>query len=327
MKIIRIYVVIVITSTLLACVQTTPMPGYARPGDTIILGMGGVHRNANSELLIDKSDVTVTLTDVNGVRHDLLVELLFRSYPDHSSLLSYSAAYNRLGTAWDVEPFDGGWFVVASLVDADKVPLTTITAGPATAEVTSSKFVNTLANNEGDISNMPLDVLGGTSAYNENYVEQLKYYAPQANKSIQPQGLSTSDIVGAANYRLNFSNVDSARIESGLLDGTVDIYVVPASHNPFVQMNSKVVNNGDGTGYVDIYVLNPYGFYAIKEGGRKTSLHSDLAVQISLMQPGCATYTCTPAWNGVVLDLDIAKTQYYDINGDIMPGITAEFRG
>ena len=62
------------------CVQFKPTPSYARAGDHIVLGLGGIERNSGGSTTIKRSDLTITLTDASSAQFDLEPRFIFKSY-------------------------------------------------------------------------------------------------------------------------------------------------------------------------------------------------------------------------------------------------------
>ena len=50
------------------CSSAVPTPNYARPGDVVTIGLGGVKCNAAGQRVF-KEDLTVTITDANGATY------------------------------------------------------------------------------------------------------------------------------------------------------------------------------------------------------------------------------------------------------------------
>ncbi len=311
-------------AALQACVQWTPTPDYARAGNTIVIGVGGVHRNASSAAYIPPSAVTVSLTDSLGSLHQLKVESLFRAYPGYGANSTAAAIHNG-GSGLDTEPYDGGWFVVASLVDSNDNPLSSIAVGPASVAVSSAQLTNTLATGafdipEGDLNDLGLEILEGTASYDSDYILSLQKFAPLPGLAlIRPNGLVGNEQIGAARYRFEFSGGNATAITAGIANGDYKLYAIPAHHNPFVQINSHLVDNGDGSGYLDIYVLNPYGFSATTDANFRGALHQDLSVQVAAMAEAC--HGCLQQW-GASFTLNPVVSEYYDIDGNPLAGVT-----
>ncbi len=313
---VRVFVGLALVVAMLAsCVHTTPTPRSAKTGESILISFGAIYRDSDPSIALTPQDISVVLTDALSVPHTLLVESIFRAYPDHLSSISSGAATNLQSPFFKEYPFDGGWFAVVSLTDASHIALN-IAPGAATIAVTVPGVQTQGSTYEGDLANLPLEVLDGIGTFDPDYVQQFSFYtAPSAPMRITPSGLGASDLVGAAKYVVNISNINTTVMSPLFASGDADIYVVPDTHNPYVQMNSHLVDNQDGAGTIEIYLLNPFGFEHNRQSNRRGANHQELKVRITLLGG-------ENSWSGnEVFSLD-PSSSYYDIDGNPIVGAT-----
>lgn len=297
------------------CVQVKPVPGYGRAGDYIILGLGGVHRNAGGETELKPEDLAITITDANTMTYDLEARYVFRSY------LDYNAAMNTWaldGTSAQVGltgilPFDGGWFAVVPLTQAGQydTPLVELATGPAQIAVSSPKLTNTADPREGKLDNIPFEVLPGVSQPDNEYITQFTAYAPYRQSFlVSPDDLSgVSDIAGAF---VVITYNDASYFRNGL-----EPLVVPAHNNPYAQLSYHIQDNGNGTGSIYVTLLNPAGFKASNTTTTNASLLGDLTLRLVYF----------PVDNDIgeakaVFSLDSAASYYIDSNGAVIGSLS-----
>ena len=65
------FIALLAGGVLAGCVQTKTTPGYARAGDHVVIGLGGLERNAQGEPILTASDLTITLTDFGSAQFSL----------------------------------------------------------------------------------------------------------------------------------------------------------------------------------------------------------------------------------------------------------------
>ncbi|MFT6050892.1 MAG: hypothetical protein ACJAZ0_000195 [Halioglobus sp.] len=295
------------------CTQIKPIPGYARAGDLVVLGLGGIHRNAGSNAVLRADDLTVTITDALANTYDVEPQFVFKSFPDYNAALTTTIVDNTDGLAGlDLTLFDGGWFVLVPLnvVGDPETPLP-LAVGMATVSITSPKLINTAATSEGDMLSLPLEIIPGTSTLDADYMRQFISYIPGINNFvIAPDDLTGVNSVGGAFYVIEY--YDDSIFQNGL-----EPMVVPSNHNPFVQLSYNVISNGNGTGKIQVTLLNPAGFTSQPNAAVNTSLLADLDVKLMYFS------TATSAVAKTKFSLDSASSYYIDINGDVIPSVDA----
>jgi hypothetical protein len=303
--------------SLWGCVQSKPVPGYARAGDIVVVGLGGIERNSASTPVLKRDDLTITITDANNDIYDLAASNIFKSYPDYKAFMN-KAAIDGGDQGLELVPFDGGWFAVVLLstfVDGTWVPLPLAT-GPATIAVSSPKLTSTLNVYEGDLNSLNLEILPGEATVDQQYLQQFSGYAPAAsNFVISPGDLGGIDNVAGAFFKIDYYD------DTYFMDG-IEPVVVPSGHNPFVQLAYNVVSNGNGTGSINVTLLNPAGFKSAATGDSNSSLLADLSVNFLYFAIGSEQGAAIAKTK---FHLDTTDSFYIDGNGAIIDGLSPTF--
>lgn len=305
-NLLKIALLVVAAASLIGCVQSKPTPGYARAGDHIVIGLGGLVRNAGGTPALKASDLTITLTDHNGQQFNLEPRFIFRSFPDYSAAINTFSfdGTNTLAGLVGMVPYDGGWFVVTPLTPPGQygTPLP-LAVGSATIAVTSAKLLNTHNNNEADLNAIPIEIIAGTSPQDTNFVKQFTgYVTTPTSFVVKPNDLTGIDNVGGAYIAINYS--DDSFFTNGLLP-----VIVPSAHNPYVQLNYHVVPNGDGSGTIYVALLNPAGFKLVATADPNSSYLSDLTIRMNYFSTG------TPAQAKTKFSVDTFKSYYIGLDG------------
>lgn len=301
-------------ASLWGCVQTRPVPGYARSGDMVVLGLGGIERNSDGVPVLRPADLTISITDADNDSYDLAATSVFKSYPDHMATMN-TRAIDGGDQGLGLVPFDGGWFAVVPLItpgDFSPLPLAT---GQATISITSPWLTNTAHPLEGDLTSIPVEILDGVTSVDSNYLLQfVGYTAGTSSFVIRPGDLSGVDEVAGAFFKIDY--YDDTYFKDG-----IEPVVVPSSHNPYVQLAYHVVSNGNGTGSINVTLLNPAGFKAAASGAANSSLPSDLSVNF--------LYFAGADWRAETartkFDLDTSGSYYIDGDGAIIVGLSPSF--
>lgn len=280
------------------CIQTAPIPGYARVGDQVAVGLGGVHHNAQSNYLLSASDINAQLTDSAGHVFRLAPATIFKAFPDYLSLMTYNSV-STLGAPDPTIPFDGGWFVTFTIADADNTGVP-IAIGPAKISVTSSKLTQTSSYGEGTYANQPIEIIAGTSTQG-NFSQQFVYYARGGtNLVIAPADMTqlTAATVGGVVLQIDYT-------DESKLGGAV---ILPFAHHPYIHVSQRIQSNGNGTGTITAFVMNPHGFVttANREVGQSSLEDLTIGLQwftnnsVSVVKPTVSINTT----NSYYIDLD-----------------------
>jgi len=311
---VKALVVALMLASLWGCVQTRPVPGYARAGDVIVLGLGGIERNSASEPTLRPSDLTITITDANDT-YPLAASNVFKSYPDYKAFMN-TAAIDGGDQGLGLVPFDGGWFVVVPLIEAGSTSPIPLVPGQATISIYSDKLINTAEPLEGDLTNIGIEILEGVTSVDTQYLAQfVGYAATQNNFVISPADLSgVTDIAGAF-FKIDYS-------DEGYFKDGIEPMVVPSGHNPFVQLAYNVVPNGDGTGSINVTLLNPAGFKPRTSSDTNSSLLADLSVSLAYFPPNGQEQAAVA---NTKFSLDTSGSYYIDGNGDVIGALTPTF--
>jgi hypothetical protein len=307
---------------LAGCVQMTPVPGYARSGDTLVLGLGGIQRNARGHQTMSPADLVITITDSAKATHTLTPQQPFKVFPDYGSQLNYQTiGGNSTMSPLPIQPFDGGWFVPVSLTrDGVTTPIAGLAPGRATISITSptGKLVNNPSTGnygvsqgflkEGNLIRIPVEIIAGTgdpaSDANKDYNNQLRAYGVSGVSSfnVAPGTLKGISTVGGVQLAIKYSAASTK--------GTNAPLVVPYSHNPSINLQQNVIENGDGTKTINILLTAPQGFAATPTS-LKPSLR-DLNLKVIYFggsSPG--------------VDFQIVSSKYIDTSGGVIPGLNA----
>ncbi|MCX2982949.1 hypothetical protein EYC98_18970 [Halieaceae bacterium IMCC14734] len=292
------------------CVQTKPVPSYARAGDIVIVGLGGVERNSNGAKVLNPSELDITITDSENSVFELDALQVFKSYPDPAAVVNAEAIK---GNALGLVPFDGGWFAAVLLTEVGSGTPLPLATGPATVNVSSTKLENTAFLGEGDLSSLPLEILPGQSNVDGQYLQQFASYAPTKNRFLLAPD-TPADFANIGGAFLSVEYYDDSYFNNG-----IEPIILPSSHNPYVQLSYNVVDNGNNTGVINIIILNPQGFVPANTGTNNSSSVNDLAVTLVYFALGSSAL---PAVAKTQFALDTSASYYIDTSGAIIEGLT-----
>lgn len=300
------------------CINTTVLPGYARSGDIVSIGLGGIKRNTDGTVLWAgpsandpaPANITATITDAAAVTYNLKVIGMFRAFPDHVSYYAVNSL-DRSGTQaiyGEMEPYDGQWWINLQLVDSSNVPLPLAT-GQATIAIQSAVLIDQQQTWEGQLENYQLTIVPGVRPYDETQNERYQYaaYKHRPVLMVKPSDTASVSEIGGLQLKINYKL-------SYLTAGTPLVpRLVPISHDPNINIVQRTVNNGDGTASLIAMVTNPNGFVALDGGnwaiGKSTLKDLNFAVFLE------ATNQALNNWNvnnNVVLD---TSASFY-VDGD-----------
>ncbi len=302
-----------VVASLAGCVQTKTTPGYARAGDHILIGLGGIVRNAGGTTDLKPGDLTITLTDAGSTAYTLEPRFIFKSYLDYGAYMnSFTLEGSGPGVGLNgMVPYDGSWVVVAPLTLPGQydMPLP-LAVGPASIAVSSTKLTNTADSLEGDLTDIPIEIIAGTSAQDTDFTRQfVGYENTTENFVIAPDDLTGITEVGGAYLVIDYN--DDTFFENG-----VEPLVVPVDHNPYVQLQYNVASNGNGTGSIYVTLSNPAGFKTLATADPNSSFLSDLTVRLVYFSTG------TPTQAKANFSLNTSASYYMDANGSEISGLT-----
>jgi hypothetical protein len=304
------FLLLLFLTMLAGCIQTQSIPSRAKTGETIILGLGGIHRNAMSNYDLTTNDLAATITDSIGNTYNLQVDVVFKVFQDHNSVLNMGTVTGIYdGLIFDV--YDGGWFAVVSLTTANPRTPLPLAPGSATIKIMASDLLNTkFVPYEGDLDAIPIEIISGQVAWDSDVLQQFTNYRSYDRAfSIVPDDLAGVTEVSGAYFVVDYS--DDALFSQNPI-------VVPVSHNPFVQLSYNVVANGNGTGSIYITLLNPAGFTTRSLRQDNASLLQDLGVRLQYFEVNGSNLDVVEA----SFTLDAGSSYYIDTNGDVIPSIS-----
>lgn len=303
---IKLLAVTLALGSTVGCIQTGPIPGYARVGDQIVVGLGGIHRNAQSNYGLHPSDLTATLTDIDGNDFDLTVVDVFKAYPDYLSDLTPQTSARA-----DFPVFDGGWFAVVDIDDENPGDGIDIALGLANIAIQSLLLTETANPFEGQHAAQPIEIIAGTSSQG-NFADQFQYYAPSPNHTL----ISPSDIAALAS-----ETVGGAFIQIDYTDDTLigTPMILPVGHHPFLQLTYNVQSNGDGTGSILVILMNPDGFVDIASRGDTQCSLQDLTIGFQVFDAAVFTQAMKDS-----ISINVANSYYIDIDGAKILGVAPQ---
>jgi hypothetical protein len=293
------------------CVQIASIPSYARAGDTIVLGLGGIGRNWHGE---KPKNLQVVITDATAHTYPLKLGVVFQAYPDYLSGANVMAFDGSDGIK--LEPYDGGWFISATLTDNIDNPLP-LALGAATLHISADNLSvavdeqGQLFPQEGNLSSIPLEILAGAPSTTNATAQFGAYDNRGSHFLIRPAGASSATF-GGAYYVINYQSDSSF--------GPLLPMVFPVSHNPFVKMDYKLQQNGNGSGTYYVHIYNPSGFTATTPRTPKQAAPKDLGVHLEYYDANGADTAKTN------FALDAVNSYFIDLNGNKIPGLAAEMR-
>lgn len=307
---------------LAGCVQMAPVPNYARSGDLLVVGLGGIQRNAGGNHVFLPSDLLVTITDSANATFTLNAQQVFKVFPDYGSQMNYQTIGGDSTMApLPIQAFDGGWFAAIPLTIGG-LPIPSLALGTATISITSptGKLLNNLSTGnfrnlpalkEGNLAGIPVEIIAGTTKPNApaatDYSNQFRAFTTTnvTALNIAPSSLTGITAVGGMQVAIKYP---AARYSP-----TVKPLVVPYNHNPAINLQQNIVDNGDGTRTLNVVLTAPQGF-AAKLTPLVPSLR-DLNLKLIYFGP---TGTATPA-----IDFQIISSKFIDGSGNVISGMAA----
>jgi hypothetical protein len=307
----RLQLLILAASLLLlsGCISQVPTPGFARTGDVINVGLGGIKRNAGGQL-ITTADLVVTITDSDAVVHVPRIKGVYRVYPDHTSMYAVGAQFRGNPPFGDLYPHDGAVWMTLLLVDpGSSLPLPLAT-GPAVLSVSSAKLTQTAKNEDGQYDSFSLEILPGTGQQSQMDNQNLAYQT-EGFLSLKPSA-APAVAVGGVQVEIVFDSSVTAA-------DPIELRVVPMHHDPNSSLIQSVTDNGDSTKTLRAMLTNPNGYVPVGAWSQGQSTLFDLELAIVSHGGGVAS-TATADLPTV---FTVTTNSYYcDLNGDVVPGIT-----
>jgi len=306
---------IVIASLCLAlltsgCITTVTTPSYARSGDLVQVGLGGIKRNSTGKSLI-AGDIAATITDSNSVVHNVQVAGLFRAYPDHTSWYARDSLDRQDTFFGNVEPYDGMWWATLELSDPVGNPLPLAT-GAAVISIASAELIETGWGSEGTLSSFPIEIIAGTTLPTNAEEQQYTAYRHRRSIVISPDDLTGVTEVGGFQVAITYNN---AAVDTG--GGAAVVYprVVPYSHDPNITLIQSTVDNGDGTQTLTAMATNPNGFVPNADVGGAWSVGKSTFADLQFAVIVTDTTDLAPGWESNYW-IELVDSYYIDLSGD-----------
>lgn len=302
------------------CVQMSSVPGYARAGDTLVLGLGGITRNVGGGQFLKPTDLQITITDSSNATFSLTPSQVFKAYPDYVSNMNYNSISNgyRLSPT-PLTPYDGGYFVMLSLVVGSSTTPLTLAEGAAKISIAApGKLTNTTstvllpngtatANREGDLTSIPVYILPGTATAGTtwNKTQFNAYQRITSTLVIKPQSLAGITSAGGAQLAITYPTANYS--------ATLPALVVPFNHNPNISVHQNSVVNGNGTTTLNVLLTASKGFTSAGANALQPSLDD---LNLSLVYFGKVA-------NAVPLTDFQVVSRYIDTSGNVIAGLQA----
>ena len=310
---------------LCSCASMQPLSNYARSGDTVMISLGGTESNVLVPVL-KKENLAVTITDALSNSYAVKVRNVFRVNGDPTSGYAFRSPTTTLIYDSYVDPHQGLWLAVLDLVDPVSEAPIPLATGNATLAVSSPEIQNWYDHSgfgwpwtNGNLSNIPIEILAGTGAPNPmNYLGPVSS-APMNSTGPNPQvevtasGSATTPI-GGGTFVFQFQNADFG----GLLTRPRAVVTVP---DPNVQIMSEVVDQGDGTSLLTVVILNPHGFKQDNNKGLDVVAGKSLrrSLRFSLVWSSQNAVVNDANWQN---SLQLVSGEYFDLDGVSLPVLT-----
>lgn len=315
----------VLTLCLAGCASMQPLSNYARSGDTVAISLGGTESNALIPVL-KKQNIAITITDAAGAVHPVKLRSIFRVYSDPTSAYQGRSPYSS--TQWTenwVQPNEGIWMAIIDLVDPNTGQAPVLAVGAAKLGVSSpdiQNWVDYSGHNwswtNGNLSNIPIEILAGTGSANPmNYQSQTSYapltaLEPDPQVEVRPSGTPNTTI-GGAFFVFKYVESDFAYARN-----IRAVTTVPDSN---VQVASSRISQGDGTALLKVMITNPLGFGTTNDKSNLTTGQSLLRnLRVTVAWDRSLTNITDSNWQN---SLQLQSARFVDIYGDPMPELTA----
>lgn len=303
------------------CASQQPLSNYARPGDTVMISLGGTDNYAIAPV-VRKENLSITITDALSASYPVKVRKLFRVYSDPTSGYDLRTRDYALSSDTVVRPHQGMWLAIIDLVDASGNPLP-LTVGAASLSVSSPDLVSTSYYSgwswtNGNLNNIPLEILAGTGSPNPlNYIAPVDYepttsLEPQPQVQVAANGTPNTS-VGGASYVFSYRHDDFGT-------GAELPYVVATTPDPYLQLGVNRTDQGDGTTLLRVNIINPKGF---------NTDDSRFGLIAGMSMLGSLKFSIV--WSNPAVDdsnwqnsLQLISSDYFDLNGDPIVGLAPQ---
>ena len=303
------------------CIGLQPVPRVARAGDVVSITLGGFKRNLEGQVLTP-ADLTVTLTDANSVVHTPAILGIYRAFPDHISEYAVNTQDRSDMNFGDLYPYDGAVWVSIALVDPSTAAPLPLATGQASMSIASTKLKQTYKMQDGDYSNIPVDIIPGQNGPLSNLDLQFQAYRSFAYLTIRPDVDPTVTIGG-----VQFEIVYDESLISGF---NTDLHAVPITHNPNTSVIQSITDNGT-TRTLKVFVTNPNGFVSVANWGQTQGTYDDLVMAIASPYGVVGLVSNALITAPGTIDLVSVNSYYIDINGNpvgsVNPILINEFSG
>jgi hypothetical protein len=291
------------------CISKVPTPSFARPGDVVNIGLGGIKRNTGMQL-IGRDNLTVTITDANSVVHTPQILGTYRVFPDHTSIYAVEAQDRNHGDYGQLYPHDGAVWMTIRLFDPSTGNLP-LAVGDATISVSSPDLIQTGHVDDGDYASFPIEILPGVGQVsitdNQNLAYQTNTYL-----TVRPSTTAGVSEIGGAQFEITFKSLIT-------YDDAFEMRMVPLNHDPNLSLIQSIVDNGDGTKTLTAFLTNPNGFVPLASWSQGKSSFLDLHVGLVSTNGGAA-------FQNFINTMSMTTNSFYvDGNGDPIPGISPVF--
>jgi hypothetical protein len=216
----------------------------------------------------------------------------------------------------------GVWLAVIDLVDVNDIPLP-LASGMASLSVTSPELASTSYYSgwswtNGNLNNIPIEILPGTGTPNPlNYmapISQAPLDSLQPNPQVEVVAAGTpGGVIGGGEFSFSYVNADFGALSA-------HPYVVTTTQDPNVELAFSRSDQGDGTTLLKVQISNPHGFWT---DDSKAGMLSGLSMFSSLR--------FQLVWEKQTVDdgnwgssIQLLSGEYFDLSGNTMPELTPQ---
>lgn len=270
-KLVKLKLLITISLVLIAsgCTGFQPLSSYARTGDTVALALGGTDESNAQVSVLKKDNITVEITDSLNNTYPVKLRYLFRTYADYTSTYNYHLHASASDFVEYSRVMSGQWVAIIDLVDPVTETNLPLSEGAATIHVTSPDLVDFAQSNSmslsdpewtnGNLQQISIEILPGSGSSNAlNYLSTIGYdpmtkLEPLHQIEVAPVNGSSGPYPGLIGGAEFVFTVNHPNFNNG-------IKVVPAVHDPGVQLSFKQTLVDANTSSLKVIVMNPIGF-------------------------------------------------------------------